>query len=164
MHKKLVIALWLGGLVLLLTVPQVVTGATVNGLLRADPSGFSPQVSYLASSTDYIKYIAKVFFYLFFAMGVLFIGAKVLLGRGLPAMAQEKFRIIKKLPLEVQASVYLVQVGEKFLLIGVGGKQISYLKEIPKEEIELFLQKPFTKSGQVSFKDYLKKFIGEKKQ
>ncbi len=41
--------------------------------------------------------------------------------------------VVERLALAPKAWIYIVKVGEEFLLIGVDGGSITYLKELPKE-------------------------------
>lgn len=163
MIKKIVSFFLLGGICILLLAPQGIAGVTSNVLGAGNAAGFTPQVSYLASSTTAVKYIAKAFFYIVLIMGLFFLAAKYLLPRSGFNIGSEQFKVIRKVSLETQASVYLVQAGKKYLLIGVGGKQVSFLKEISEEELGDLLQPPIARPAFEPFKKQLDKLLKGKK-
>jgi flagellar biosynthetic protein FliO len=126
-------------------------------------SGFSPQASYLATSAEPVKYLVKSFFYILLLLGLFYLVKKYFLPQGLSLPGGENLRILRKLPLEVQVAVYVVQAGDSFLLLGVGGKQISLLKELTAQEAEVFSVQPSPGQTLEPFKNYLKTFLVKKK-
>ncbi|MBU0581398.1 MAG: flagellar biosynthetic protein FliO [Candidatus Margulisbacteria bacterium] len=149
---------------LLILVPLSQVGADSNINSEISKTGFTPQTSYLATSIDSTKYLAKAFFYILLIFALVFLATRFFLAKGLPVLGSEHFRIIQRLPLEVQAALYLVQLGEKYFLLGVGGKQISFLNEVTKGDIEMLLQKETSKPSFLPFQAHLSKFLKDKRQ
>ncbi len=83
-----------------------------------------------------------------------------------PGMGRSNMKIIEKMPLDMRRgnNLYLVQVGEQYLLIGVSPGSVSLLTEIPPEE----LQKPdpeqlFPADGRKSFAEVMDYFKNRNK-
>jgi flagellar biogenesis protein FliO len=95
-------------------------------------------MSSLASSTDLVKYLAKFFFYLLLIMAVYFWWMKASGLKSLSSKNKENLQVIQKLPLEPQVNLYVVKSGVDFMLLGVGGKNITLLKEYAKKDSELW--------------------------
>jgi flagellar protein FliO/FliZ len=73
------------------------------------------------------------------ALGAVSLLAYVVLRYGLKRVygrAREgaKLRVIEHLPLEPRRSVYLVEVGERYLLLGTGERGVSFLAEVELPE------------------------------
>jgi flagellar biosynthetic protein FliO len=75
---------------------------------------------------------------------------------GLAAGGQGRLRVLERLPLDPRRSLYLVQVGEKVLLIGAGeGGAPAVLAELDAKELP-----PEPAAPRVAFADVLRRLTG----
>jgi len=142
----------------------IIFSATVYAL-ESSSAGFAPQGTYLAGAAEPVKYLARSFFYILLMVAVLVLLRKFFLPQGFTIPGQEQFRVLRKLPLEQQSALYLVRAGDAVLLLGVGAKQISLLKEMTLIEAEPLLAQQMAAQVPVvdTFKKYLAEYMGRKK-
>ncbi len=147
------------------TIIFFITGVPLFAADAPVTSGFSAQSTYLESAGAPIKYLFTSLFYIALMFGIFYILRKYFLPQNMSVPGYERFRVVRKLALEPQSALYLVQSGESVLLLGVGAKQITLIKELPKKEAHILLRPvtPAPLPSLDSFKKHLSAVMGRKK-
>lgn len=84
----------------------------------------------------------------------------------LSAFANRQSRYMKtldRIPISQDKSILLVQIGEKYYLLGAASSAISMLAELDKDEVTQFPINTESLMNNLSFKDFLQKAGGKKK-
>lgn len=111
-------------------------------------------------SSGYFWVLLKTSFSLLIVIGLIFIAARIFLAKASLGSVKKKFFVFDKLTLEPQVSLYLVKIGPKFFLIGVGGKRLVLVETFSEEQFpEAELSSP---QGKNDFAEFLKKIIQKK--
>ena len=141
----------------------VLVGLTVLCIAMSLPAvadttmnAFVPQASYMMTAGEPIKYLVRSFFYIILMVAVFLLVKKYFLPQGLTLDDAGRFRVVRKLPLEMNVALYLVQAGAQYLLIGVGAKQLTLVKELTEEQAKPLLAAPqVTSPFSGTFKSHL---------
>lgn len=105
--------------------------------------------------------VISLLFVFIFVIGLAYFMTKKIASLGALRMQGKNMKIIESLQLGINQMVYLVQVGDKTLVIGVSKDHMTYLTEIDKDSIDLSVYKISNETP--TFEEYFKKVIPKKK-
>ena len=127
--------------------------------------------SHFGGKNDYRKDIESTFFYLklIFVLFLVCLTAFFLLPKILPRLAGfvpvigKGIQILGRYPLEQRKSLYVIQVGSEYHLLGVSEQNVNHLLKIPEDSVKSLLEskkglgrgKPFLGKGRRSFSDVI---------
>ena len=93
-----------------------------------------------------------------------YMGSRGVLGALGAAKGNEQFRVLARLALGKDQTLVMVQVGERYFLLGVTQSAVSTLTELTREEASPWLTRPDTQAAAPSFREALQKVLQQRRQ
>jgi flagellar biogenesis protein FliO len=132
----------------------------LDSLAFAAVSQVAPAIQF--SSANYFWILFRTTISLLVVLGLIYFLARFFLKKPGGLLGGADFFIYRRLPLEPQVCLYLVKVGPKIMVLGVGGKRIALLESFPEETFPL--EKLPAAGEPTKFSEILTRLTGKAKE